>query len=201
MAESPFGTTEKDGPLAGLEDQSYKYNSFIYPLNLGNPGAGLNHYVIFYINETSTTQYQTRTVGGTPPPQPAVINRNAATDESLGVTGNRSRLAGVPGVTAPIPGRPEQRGQSTGTYVPIRRIATSIALPMPEDIQVNYSADWESMEMEETAAVMDAIGGEGSITDVLKAIGIRAGINITNKMEAATRLSLKDAFSSLNQSR
>lgn len=175
---SQLGPRPSDGPLAGLEGSSYKYSSFIYPLNLGQPGSGSDHYMIFYINETATTQFSTRATASGAPQNPATINNNLATDVALGFSGNSSRSGG-----------------SSGTYVPIRRVATTIVLYMPDDINVQYDADWEDTEMGGTKAILDAIGGEGSMVDVLKSLGVSAGVNTSDAMAAVTGLSVKDAIS------
>jgi hypothetical protein len=191
---SQLGPRPSDGPLAGLEGSSYKYNSFIYPLNLGQPGAGLDHYVIFYINETATTQFGTRSTAAGPPPQQPTLYRNSQTDTVQGTrdapiaapTGNQQGQGG----NTPSPA---QRGN--GTYVPIRRVSTAIVLYMPEDIVVNYDAEWEDTEMGNTKVILDAIGGEGSMTEVFKSLGISGAIHATDAMSAVTGLSLKDALS------
>lgn len=194
-ATSQLGPRTSDGPLAGLESQSYKYNSFIYPLNLGQPGAGLDHYVIFYINETATTQFSTRSLSSGPPTDQPTIVRNSQTDV---LQGTRDAPIATPsgnqpgqGDTQPSPG---QRGN--GLYVPIRRVSTAIVLYMPDDISVNYAAEWEDTEMGNTKAVLDAIGGEGSMTEVFKSLGISGALHATDAMSAVTGLSLKDALSS-----
>lgn len=191
---NPLAAREKDGPLAGL-DSKYKYSSFIYPVNLGQPGAGLDHYVIFYINETSTTQFQTKylNTNSDTVQSNGVILPDAAGDaptiyankqkDSLSVSRDREQPQG------------QQQSRGNGLYVPIHRVTTAIVLYMPEDVSVQYDAEWDVMEMGTTKNFADFVGGEGSKTDIFKSLGISIGKNLTDAASVATQLSLTDAAS------
>ena len=148
--------TQNDAPLGDLDVSQYTYSNFIYPLDLGTAGAGNDHYMVFHINETSTTQFNTRTVGGNAPnpntPQgQATINRNNAP-------------AGPQGNTASPP-------QQTNNSQPIARVATTIVLYMPQDITCEYHAEWEQVELGSAAAMTEKLFGDGSWVDVFKSLG------------------------------
>jgi hypothetical protein len=162
---------QRDKPLAGLDTNQYKYASFIYPLDLGAPGAGLDHYMVFHINETSLTQFHTRTGTGT----------------FSGTTNPDGTLAGptdIPTVNA------------NGASQPIRRVATTIVLYMPGSIVTNYSAEWQVAELGAARELIDASVGHTSLTEFFKSAGISGGANGLTALNEFTGLSLKEAIGS-----
>lgn len=160
-----------DAPLAGIDTDQYNYASFIYPLDLGAPGAGKDHYMVFHINETSNTQFVT--AGGTPNTPPTV-------------TGNQ------------INDSNSQAGATQTTYdpstSPIRRVATTIVLYIPNDITVNYAADWQVKDLGMSKDLVGFAKGEQSWKDLAASMGASLAQNLGNKTNSFTNLSLSDAI-------
>src|SRR6185369_3827103 len=108
-----------DDPLGDLDVNQYSYANFIYPMDLGVPGAGKDHYVVFHINESSTTQFATQTVNGQAPTDKAQINQNVARD--LGVNNQNNQTD--PNGNAPQGANGGQATQPTvgNAFRPIQR--------------------------------------------------------------------------------
>lgn len=195
----------QDAPLAGVDTNQYKYASFIYPLDLGSPGAGKDHYIVFHINETSRTQFTTRTVSGTQPTDQATATNNAnanlANNEGGGID------------ATPIKTGEEKAGQNGNETndtdyeklkTPIRRVATTIVLPMPNDIRVNYEAKWEAEDLGVAADIVNKAKGASSWSDVFKSGGASAlkqagvrlnditGLNLDSAISRQTRLTINN---------
>ncbi len=179
----PTTLTTQDAPLGDLDVSQYTYSSFIYPIDLAAVGTGTDHYMVFHINETTTTQFNSIQVNGkAPTQQPTIIQNqmnNSSGTSTQGQNGN-SASNGVFDVLA----------------TPIRRIATTIVLYMPNEITCNYSADWEAVELGLAKEVVDVGSGQGSWADVFKSAGVSGLQNIGNLANEFTGLSLKDALSS-----
>lgn len=163
----------KDAPLGGIDTSQYTYASFIYPKDLGAPGAGKDHYMIFHINETSTTQFQTRNVDGSvgqvgAPTDPATINQNTLDDND---TDNYQ-----------------------ASKVPIRRVATTIVLYMPPNIQTNYAADWEVTGLG-LAEDMDNFLHGGSFKNLWESGKASMKRNAMQRLNEFSNLSVKEAIS------
>jgi hypothetical protein len=113
-------------PLAGAGGNQYSTNSFTYPLNLGADGAGLDHYMIFHVNQNNNTQYSTATVSGQTAPTQVVNGQVVAAQSTL----NNNQIA-------------DQRlGINSSTTQNTSRVATTIALYIPNDVSVSYKANW-----------------------------------------------------------
>lgn len=193
-----------DAPLRGVDSQKYKYASFIYPMDLGVPGSGKDHYVVFHINETSRTQFLTRSASGNfyvgpdgaSAPDPALQNtlpvglRNAQVNNAAGLGGEQ-----------PVNnGQGQGGGQvAQGPYAaikqPIRRVATTIVLYMPEDIQVNYSAEWEATELGVAKEFTDLLRGTASWSDIGKSAQASAFKGLGQLANEFTGLNLQDSLS------
>jgi hypothetical protein len=202
---APFISDRKpDQPLGDLDVNQYSYASFIYPMDLGVPGAGKDHYIVFHINETSNTQFQTQTVNGQAPTGQATINQNYLSD----TTGAKFNANGVqvdangnpvdPNGTSPQSqkGGQAQQASMSNSYRPIRRVATTIVLYMP-GVQCTYAANWANTELgvaRETVDLMKNTSfknlfslGESAFVSMLKNAG-----DITNDF---TKLNFKDTAS------
>jgi Tail-tube assembly protein len=202
MANTPTVPTfvqdrKPDDPLGDLDVNQYSYASFIYPMDLGVPGAGKDHYMVFHINETSTTQFATQTVNGQAPKDLPTINQNTVND--LGgknpndPDGKSTQGANGANANQPIVGN---------TYRPIQRVATTIVLYMPE-VSVNYAADWSKQELGLAKDIYASMREHGSLkslfelggsagVSILKnvATGVDdiSGLNFTNTASFATRM-------------
>ena len=177
--------------LAGLSDE-YSYSSFVYPLNLGVDGAGLDHYVIFYINQTTNTQYLAKFVNGKAPSAIPQAQQNAINDGKIGA-GKSGAIQG--GGAANI-------GPGIGNIgTPTTRVSTAIALYMPPDYMVKYAAKWGEQDMESASEAMNLLSnsnGKGVLDNFL-ALGLNLGASlINNGMDHAnkeTNMNLKGALS------
>ena len=196
---NPTGSdTPIDSPLGALDTTQYSYSSFIYPLNLGTEGAGNDHYMVFHINETSNTQFNTRVVNDANPTDLPTINQNQLnTTNSVGggasfvnSKGQVSSFApsGPSGTTANAPAL-------THITAPVNRVATTIVLYMPQDIQSSYQAEWESADLGAAAAFSSKLFGEGSWSDIMKSLGASALKNGGQMLNEFTGLELSNAIS------
>lgn len=184
-----------DAPLGDLDSNQYRYASFTYPIDLGAPGSGKDHYMVFHINETSTTQFLTRTANGSFVGNGGVAPTDVPTRNDGGGDDGGDSTTGGGG------GDAEQQGFATGNKVPIRRVATTIVLYMPPDIQVNYGADWEVSDMGMAEDLTNFFNKERSSSlrnlwesgkaSVMKDTGVR--------LNEFTGLNLKDAISAQNR--
>lgn len=149
----PKTRDHKDDKLGDLETSKYTYANYIYPLDLSDPTSGKNHYVVFHINESDNTQYNTYGGGinGQAPWQNNGQNSNQASDYSAinaGIRGINPDGTLQPGSNAngdskqgPDKNNAEQQ-YITQTMRPIQRVATTIVLYMPPEIQTNYAVAW-----------------------------------------------------------
>jgi len=167
---SNLNIPQDNSPLGGLEQGSYTYSNFIYPLNLGVEGAGLDHYILFYINETTTTQFPAKFVGAKRPAALPQMQQNAINDSNA--SGNNKTVdsngvikdsqdttnSGAAGLTGNVSG--------SSLKQPIRRVSTVIALYMPPDYTTKYSAKWGDTNLGPLGA-----GGNKNFLDSLKAFG------------------------------
>lgn len=190
-----------DAPLGGVDVNQYKYGSFMYPMDLGAPGAGKDHYVVFHINETSSTQYQTRTstgdrtgVNGRPTDTPTIVD-NQTTDNARGI-GISSPRNQVPNANSSLNQQPTAWDN---IKVPIRRVATTIVLYLPEDIQTSYQADWDTVDMGAAMDIVNKARGVGSWNDVLKSLGSSALQNAGGMLNDITQQNLSGAVSSVSR--
>lgn len=188
-----------DDPLKSVDRNQYTYSNFIYPLDLGAEGSGKDHYVVFHINETSTTQYKSVTVNGAKPTDQPTIERNRATDQRKGFGG------GVAPTDAPTPQGGEKTNANQGNPVfetsiqalkqPINRIATTIILPMPREIQTTYQAEWQAENLGAAADFLNTVKGRESIGEAFKSAGIGALPTIGSMSNQFTNLNITGALS------
>ena len=188
-------TTGDNTQLPGL-DGPYTYSNFIYPLNLGsidNDGnsAGLDHYVLFYINQTTTSQYHTRQVqnGDT---SGQLTTMEQATQQANQAYGNgNSGVAGgdAQGVSGLL---------SAGQVVqrPNTRVATVIALYMPPEIVTSYATKWADTSMLGADQAADVLTGQGnkswtqSVMDLGKSLLGSVVEGIGSKINAETDMNI-----------
>jgi hypothetical protein len=153
---TPFDNSTN--PLAALESQGYSLNSFTYPIDLtSDPGE--QHFVVFYINETSNTQFTTVNSSNTPGATPTPTNAD-----------------GTPATSTINSG-----GGLTNLKQNTNRISTAIALYMPPSIVTAYQTVWENVPGEGLfAAMRDLTGGKKDVIGAIKEFGLRAGANALN---------------------
>lgn len=167
---NPNPARTPDTPLGPLNDNQYTYSNFIYPMDLGAPNAGKDHYMVFHINESANTQFSTRSVNGAAPTDDAIINNNVAADARQNTFSQNQR--------------------------PINRVATTIVLYMPQDIQAHYAADWSQTELGVASEVMALLKGTSTDwTNVFKSAGASIVKNVGEKVNSFTGTNVKDAAS------
>lgn len=177
-APPPSGTPANSGALSALESSQYTYSNFIYPMDLGTEGAGNDHFMIFHINETATTQFST-------------------VQASTGIAKNGQATSGAPVGQATInANNAANPGSMTSNSQPITRVATTIVLYMPDQIGAEYHANWEAEELGAAAAVTNAVMGSGSWSDVLRSFGASGLKNAGTVLNEFSGLAL-DAAASL----
>ena len=192
MANETDIRKKTDEPLGQLYVNQYTYSNFIYPMNLGVPKSGKDHYMVFHINESSNTQFFTQTVNNTAPTDPATINKNVKTD-----TGKN--------VYAYDPGE-KKEGKNGGTVTPqtfgnqsrpINRVASTIVLYMPPEITTTYAADWSSPSggLGIAKEIGDMFKGEGSIKELFTSAGASGAKHLGDWTNQFTGLNLSDAAS------
>ena len=190
-----------DQPLVGLDTSKYTYANYIYPLDLGTPTAGKDHYVVFHINESSNTQFTTQTVNGKAPGDQATINVNANQDAGLNADGTAKSPANATGTSTQGTNGNSANQQTLGNQTrSIQRVATTIVLYMPPEIQTAYTADWGQTELGLAREGLELFKKNGkSLTDVFKSGGDSALASIMkglgNTANNFTDLNLKDAIS------
>lgn len=197
-ANNPNKRNNQDAPLRSVDTKQYTYASFIYPLDLGSPKSGKDHYVVFHINETSTTQFQSIKVNGKAPTDQPRISRNQERDaqEGDGVGGLNTKGA--------TPNGGEPTGNNGNGVVqtatdalkqPIRRVATTIILPMPNEIQTVYGAEWQAEALGAGADFTNMIKGKETLGEALKSAGAGTLPTLGTMLNQFTSLNLKDALS------
>lgn len=202
MAVFNVNQAPKNIALKELEENKYSYASFIYPMDLGAAGAGKDHFMVFHINETSTTQFQTMKSNGQFTDDP---NAGPVGDPTIVKNGKTSQTNGT-GSTTTIPtdgGEKETTKNNNGvtnTAVsaakqPIRRVATTIVLYMPESIMTEYHAEWQAEELGAAADFTNMIKGKSTLKEALESAGA-GGLGVAGTMlNQFTNLNFKDAIS------
>lgn len=163
-----IATGNQNPGLAGVDSNQYSTQSFTYPLSLGAPGAGLDHYMVININQNNNTGYTSATVNGSSPTAVATVNANQALDARLGIA-------------------------STGSQA-ISRVATTIALYMPPNIIEQYTNDWGTRTL---GAAEDVLGGEKSLSDIARSLGVSSLRSVGSRVGTLTNTDLNDAVSYL----
>lgn len=141
-----IGSNAPIGPLSDLYSNEYDFENLFYPRNLASQTRG--HYINFYINVADATS-MTKNVDGT--------------DYSFATDAQGQTISGRTGVNS----AQTAIGKSVAAPVVIRRtkrIKQAIALYMPETVNVQYNASWQS------DSLTDALGNVGLTADVVKTI-------------------------------
>lgn len=146
-----FTTEYQSGPLAKLEQSGYNVHSFSYPIDI-TADPGQQHFVVFYINESSNTQFKTVAQNG-------LLEQGGQSPQPL---------SGSPAVNSPD-------NVTTWSKRPIRRVSTAIALYMPQ-ISTTYTPVWEGVDMNAAGGAVKA-GQEGQIGRMLGEIGVGVASN------------------------
>ena len=188
-----------DAPLADLDTSKYSYASFIYPMDLGAPGTGKDHYMVFHINETSTTSFQTRSGAVSAAGDLSAGQTNNKTDQAYG-EGNGiigTSTTADPNGTSNIgtSGQSAVNTQIAGVKQPITRIATTIVLYMPPEIKVKYDADWAVTDLGLAADLTNALKGSGTWGDFWKSMGASAGQQAGERLNDLTNMKIKESLS------
>jgi hypothetical protein len=153
-----------NGPLANLFANGYDFSSRFYPRNLGTETRG--HYINFYINVAEKSQYLSEgryTLAGGAGRTAANQANQAQVLGSAGggALGNLAATSKYTEKYAPSVGNVSTKVlssvQSALTTRKTKRITQAIALYMPETLNVQYNADWQSQSL------TDALGTAGKI--------------------------------------
>lgn len=138
-----------NGPLASLFADGYDFTNRFYPRNLGSEARG--HYINFYINVAEKSQYLSEgrytLAGGS--------GRTAANQA------NQAQALGA-GVANNALGTAAGQVQSILTTRKTKRITEAIALYMPETLNVQYGADWQSESLTDALGKYIAMGQQAA---------------------------------------
>jgi hypothetical protein len=185
----------KDTQLAGLDTNQYSYANYIYPIDLGAPGAGKDHYIVFHINESTMgiKNFSSGTVNGQGPTDISTLDKNRNRDAALN---------GTP--RDPAKDTNGNSGNATPSAFdavrqPTTRVATTIVLYMPDDINANYAAQWDAQELGVAEDISNKITGKGGWQEILQSFGASAVKNGGNVGNTLTGLSLSEAASLANR--
>jgi hypothetical protein len=159
MAISPNGQIYPDfnavsssrvsGPLESLYKNQYSFQTRYYPRNLATDQRG--HHIMFYINVAQNTE-STGPSNGAGGEYDYALNREG--NQFPGVSGSeKGKLINVPFTTDPNTGNERTINLARKT----KRIKTAVALYMPENINVQYSANFQD------TSLTNAFGNFGAI--------------------------------------
>jgi hypothetical protein len=190
------GTTfDAQAPLAGLNQNGYQYANFIYPMDLGVPGSGKDHYMIFHINESTMTQFQTTSgtvIGNTQ----STLQQNQVADQTAGLgSGTSKPVTNADGTSVVGASGTSQNPTMDAVKQNTTRVATTIVLYMPPDIQAHYTTEWNAKELGEAAEFTKSLTGAGSLRDLLTSSAASFTKEAGEKLNQFTNLSLADALS------
>ena len=173
----PASDNKNSGPLAKLYNSDiYDFNNRFYPRNLGSEARG--HYINFYVNVAQGSMYKEQgryTLVTTKDGR--TINGKTAYNQSKGNTASNINLKNVVNsVGAPL-------GLNVTNDITLarktKRITQAIALYMPDTMNIQYGAQWDSASLTDAggkALFMGQIGkslydsAEGFNTKTLKNI-------------------------------
>jgi hypothetical protein len=182
---SPQAQATINSQLSPLDNSAYSFSSMSYPIDLGNDPA-VNHYVLFYINETTDTNYPTgkgTNLNGQQVPQPLQDQRGT-------VQGIQS--------TINLNAKSDSRPSSPSLNIPHRttRVPLGIALYMPPEIATVNETPWAGEELGLAGAFYQDFfkSDKGSLMDHLAAfakdlaadIGHDLGLGLGNLSDLIT---------------
>ena len=130
------------GPLASLDLNPFSFSSMKYPRNVGTDPRG--HYINFYVNVAQQTQYQK---------DGAYTGLGGST-----FTGGAGLTAANQAVAAKEAPTGTQTIQSAMTVRKTKRIGGAISLYMPETVNVQYGADFQSQSLTDAAGALGQYG-------------------------------------------
>ncbi len=164
-------TEDPDAPLNPLQSHFYDFKEFKFPSDLGD-NPSLNHYMVFFINESRLTQdkFKTRTniTSFNPSTALGTLNTNAQNDEG---------------------------GTNSGRNT--TRIPVAIALYMPPSIITSNTAGWGEVELGLAGAVSQNLFNAGSpdlkkgIDNIIQEMGVEIGKNILTFADKITDLNIR----------
>lgn len=200
---------KQDAPLGDLDTDDYRYASFIYPMDLGAPGSGKDHYVVFHINETTMTNFRTRNRDGTftqngpiTRTEPTIrtnANIDSQANEGTSTNAARSFAANVTGTTSGTETGSLRRSIFDAVKVPITRVATTIVLYMPDTISASYQARWEAEDLGAASDFTNLVKGTGSKSELLKSALAGAAKELGSDLNGQTNLNLSGALSAASR--
>lgn len=120
------GGYDPNGPLAALESDPFGIGQLKYPRDIGLDPRG--HYINFYINVADNSSDLQAGAYGTLPDTQGTTQKNQAQYVSSADTGAQSAVA----------------AQSVFQTRKTKRIGAVITLYMPETVNVQYGANWQS---------------------------------------------------------
>ena len=186
MATFPINPTTGDpsisGALQALDSNNYSHSNFSYPLDIGTPGAGNDHFMVFHIYQPNNSQYTTVTAPGGSPQTTGGSNPTAQINNTNATGSNGTGTAASP-------------TQMTNISQNLIAVSTTIVLYMPENIQSNYRADWETVALGAATDLINYGEGKASLTEVMTSIGVAGVKNFGEKTNQFTGLSLDQAIS------
>ena len=164
-------------------------------MDLGTPGAGKNHYMVFHINESSNTNFHTQTVLGNKPGETSIQNQNEKSLNSDGTIKQENNANG----TAPqgAAGNTAEQQKFGNQSRNVQRVATTIVLYMPPDIQATYAADWTQTNLGTGKEITDLFKshGGGSLKELFQSAGASILQTAGDALNSFTDINLKDATS------
>jgi len=138
----PSGGGAPSGPLAALESDPFRISSLKYPRDVGTDPRG--HYINFYINVADNSSYLQAGAYGTLPDTQGTTQRNQASYVASAGTGAKTLVS----------------AQSLFQIRKTKRIGGVVTLYMPETVNVQYGANWQSQSL------TDAVGTAGQAASV-----------------------------------
>lgn len=158
-----------NGPLASLFANGYDFSSRFYPRNLASETRG--HYINFYINVAEKSQYLSEgrytLAGGAGRTAANQANQAQVLGNAAGgALGNLAATSKYTEKYAPSVGNVSSTGlssvQSLLTTRKTKRITQAIALYMPETLNVQYNADWQSQDLTAALGIAGKIAQQGT---------------------------------------
>jgi len=138
---------QAQGPLASLYHNPYNFDSLSYPRDLAQSQRG--HYINFYINVAENTSYQS---GGN---YTGLTGSSFTGGAGVSATNQQNLASQMPTGTQTI--------QSSLTVRKTKRIKQGISLYMPETVNVQYGADWQSQSLTDATGALGQYGSIGAV--------------------------------------
>jgi len=156
----PSGGGAPSGPLSALDSDPFAIGELKYPRNIGLDSRG--HYINFYINVADNSSYLQAGAYGALPDTQGTTQRNQASYVASAGTGAQTLVS----------------AQSLFQVRKTKRIGAVITLYMPETVNVQYGADWQSQSL------TDALGVVGQAASVTAATASAYNRNSANRTQS-----------------